>query len=230
MRPFRTLPSRSAGNGRNIDEVDDADLDAARLAQVVGDRLGVGDDAALAEDQVVGVLGAVAHDARVAPAGERAELLERPVGEPLHVVEEEGPLRGDALHVGVLVLHQARHHRVVDVPEQRDAPPGVAEDDALRRRRGLDDVVGTPEVLGDQLALGNLQRLDQVGGQEAVLRDDAGVQRQLGDAVGDDVEVGRRLHVLGEQLEEAGVVDAVVVVVSGVHVEASTWSSRARRR
>ncbi len=46
-----------------------------------------------------------------------------------------------------------------------------------------------------------------------------GVQRQLGDAVGDDVEIGRRLHVLGEQLEEAGVVDAVVVVVPGVHVE-----------
>ena len=64
-----------------------------------------------------------------------------------------------------------------------------------------------------------MQRLDQVRGQEAVLGDDARGQRQLGDAVGDDVQVGRGLGVLGEDLEEAGVVDAVVVVVPGVDVE-----------
>ena len=136
-------PAEEVGRERpEHHEIDDADLDAARLAQIVGDRLGGGDDAALAEDQVVGVLGAVAHDAGVGPPGEGAELLERPVGEPLHMVEEEGALRGDALHVRVLVLHQARHHRVVDVPEQRNAPPGVAVEDALRRRRRLDDVLG----------------------------------------------------------------------------------------
>jgi hypothetical protein len=135
------------------------------------------------------------------------------------VVEEERPLRGDALHVGVLVLHHAGHHRVVDVPQLRDAPALLAVEHALRRRRRVDEVVGPAEVLGDQLALGREHRLDQVGGEEAVLGDDAGIERQLGDAVGDEVEVGRRLGVLGEQLEEAGVVDAVVVVVPGVHVE-----------
>ena len=46
-----------------------------------------------------------------------------------------------------------------------------------------------------------------------------GVERQLGDAVGDQGQVGRLLDVLGEDLEEAGVVDGVVVVVAGVHVE-----------
>ena len=35
----------------------------------------------------------------------------------------------------------------------------------------------------------------------------------------DDVQIRRRLSVLGEHLEEARIVDAVVVVVSGVHVE-----------
>jgi hypothetical protein len=57
----------------------------------------------------------------VATAGERRELLEGLVGQRLDVVEEERPLRGHALHVGVLVLHQAGHDRVVDVPQLRDA-------------------------------------------------------------------------------------------------------------
>ena len=78
---------------------------------------------------------------------------------------------------------------------------------------------GPPQVLGDQLPLRHQQGLDQVGGEETVLGHDARGQRQLGDAVGDDVEVRRLLGVGGEQLEEAGVVDAVVVVVAGVHVQ-----------
>ncbi len=199
--------------------VDDADLDAARLAQVVGDRLGRRDHAALAEDQVLGVLDRRGDHPVVAPAGQRVELLERARRQLGDVVEEERPLGGDALHVGVLVLYQARHHRVVDVPQLRDAAARVAVDDPLGRRGGLDDVLRLAQGLGDHLALGHQHRLDQVRGQEAVLSDRAGGQRQLGDAVGDDVQVGRRLGVLGEELEEAGVVDAVVVVVPGVHVE-----------
>ncbi len=95
----------------------------------------------------------------------------------------------------------------------------VAEDEPLRRRRRVDDVGRIAEVLLDQLALGQAQRLDHVAGEEAVLRDDARVERQLRDAVRDQVEVGGLLHVLREQLEEAGVVDRVIVVVAGVHVE-----------
>ena len=78
---------------------------------------------------------------------------------------------------------------------------------------------GSPRYSLIELALGQPQRLDHVAGEEAVLRADARVERQLGDAVRDQVEVGRLLHVLGEELEEAGVVDRVIVVVAGVHVE-----------
>ena len=56
-------------------------------------------------------------------------------------------------------------------------------------------------------------------GQEAVLGDDTRRQRQLGDAVGDDIEVRCLLGIGGKQLEETGVVDAVVVVVARVHVQ-----------
>ena len=219
LATLQHLPEQIRRERPEHHQVDDANLDAAGLAQVVGDGFGRGHDTPLAEDQVVGVVGAVAHDPGVGPAGESVELAERPVGEPLDVVEEEGALRGDALHVSVLVLDQAGHHRVVDVPEQRDPPPGVAVEDALRRHRHLDDILGEPEILANQLALGDVERLDEVGRQEAVLGDDAGIEGELGNAVGDDVQVGRRLHVLGEKLEEAGVVDAVIVVVAGVHVQ-----------
>jgi hypothetical protein len=67
-----------------------------------------------------------------------------------------------------------------------------------------------------------------VAGEETVLRDDARVQRELGDPVRHQVEVGRLLHVLGEELEEARVIHAVVVVVAGVHVE-RVLGDRARR-
>ena len=37
--------------------------------------------------------------------------------------------------------------------------------------------------------------------------------------MGDDVEVGHLLGILGEELEEASILNAVVVIVAGVHVE-----------
>ena len=64
-----------------------------------------------------------------------------------------------------------------------------------------------------------MKQLDHVAREESVLRDDAGVERELRDAVRDEVEVRALLHVLGEELEEPGVVDGVIVVVARVHVE-----------
>jgi hypothetical protein len=87
-------------------------------------------------------------------------------------------------------------------------------------RRRVDEVVRLAEVFGHQLALGQAHRLDQVGGEEAVLADDGRRQRQLGGLARDEVEVGGALGVLRHHLDEAGVVDAVVVVVAAVHVEA----------
>ncbi len=137
------------------------------------------------------------------------------------MIEEVRPLRGHALHVGVLVLHRTGQNGVVDIPQLGDAAALVAIDDLLRRGRRIDDVLGPAEVLGDQLTLRDHQRFDEVRRQEAVLADDAGRQRQLGDAVRHDVEVRHGLRVLGHHLEETGVVDAVVVVVARVHVQGS---------
>jgi hypothetical protein len=66
---------------------------------------------------------------------------------------------------------------------------------------------------------GRRRDLDQVRREKAVLRHDARRERQFRDAVRDEVEVGGLLRVRGEELEETGVVDAVVIVVSRVHVQ-----------
>jgi len=71
------------------------------------------------------------------------------------MVEEKRPLRGHALHIGVLVLDQACHDRVVDIPEFRNASPGSTIDNLLCRSRCVDDVFRPAEVFGDELALGN---------------------------------------------------------------------------
>jgi len=201
-------------------QVHHADLELAGLAQVVGDGLGLHDHAALPEDHVLGVVEVVARGPLVTPSGEGVVLVHHLVGDGRDVVEEVRPLRDHRLHVGVLVLHRTREHRRVDVPEHRDTPPRLAVDELLRRRRARDDVVGPAEELGDELALRHQQRLDQVRGQEAVLADRRRGQAQFRDLARDEVEVGRLLRVLPEHLEEAGVVDAVVVVVPAVDVEA----------
>ena len=85
----------------------------------------------------------------------------------------------------------------------------------------VDDVFGTAQVFGDQFALRQHQRFDQVGGEEAILRADAGRQRQFGNLVRNDIEVADFLRALAEKLEEAGVVDAVIIVVAAMHIEGS---------
>jgi hypothetical protein len=78
---------------------------------------------------------------------------------------------------------------------------------------------GSPRYRFTSSRSGEADRLDHVAGEEAVLRAHPRIERQLGDPMRDEVQVRRLLHVLGEELEEARVVDRVVVVVPGVHVE-----------
>ncbi len=208
-----------AGERPEHGDVEDPDLEAAGGAQVVADRLAVGDHRSLARQDVLGIVQAVADRPIVAPSGELRVLAERPFREVDDVVEVEGALRRDALGVAVLVLDDAEHRRVVEVEHLRDAPALVAEHEALRRRRRLDDVRRVAEVLPHQLPLRQAHRLDDVTRQEPVLRQHARGERQLGDAVRDQVEVGGLLRVLGEELEEPRVVDGVIVVVAGVDVQ-----------
>jgi len=213
------LPDEIAGERAKHEHVHHAHLETPSLPQVVHHRFGRGDHASLTHDEVVRVVGPVRHHSVVATTGERVELLEGLLGQSLDMIEEKRPLSRHALHVRVLVLDQTGHQRVVHVPQQRDAPAGFAVDDLLRRGRGVDDVIGSPQVLGDELTFRHQHRLDEVGGQETVLGNDPGSECKLGDPMGDDVQIRRSLSVLGEHLEEANIVDAVVVVMSRVHVE-----------
>ncbi len=86
--------------------VQHADLEAARLAQVLGHDLQVRDDRALPDQNPVGVVGQVADGPGVGAARELRELGQGLIGEPGHVVEVERPLCRHALGVGVLVLHR----------------------------------------------------------------------------------------------------------------------------
>ncbi|GAB4120614.1 MAG: hypothetical protein Fur0026_11900 [Sideroxydans sp.] len=110
-------------------------------------------------------------------------------------------------------------HRIVHIPQLRDAAAGVAVEDALRRGGGGDDVVRMAEEFIHQLPLRHQHRFDQMGGQETVLRHHCRGQRQLGGPARDQVEVGRLLRVLCHHLDEAGVVGAVVIVMRAMHVE-----------
>jgi hypothetical protein len=213
------MAQQVAGEGTEHGQIDHADLELARFAQVVRHRLGLYDHAAHADDQVIGILGLECGDALVAAPGEAGIFVQADVGQRLDVVEKVRPLCGGGLHVGILVLHRAGHHGNIHVPDRRHAATLGAEQHLLRRRRRVDQVVRLAEELRHQFALGQHRRLDQMGGEEAVLADDRGSQRQLGDLAPDQVEVGRLGRVLGHDLDEAGVIDAVVVVMAGMHVQ-----------
>ena len=58
-----------------------------------------------------------------------------------------------------------------------------------------------------------------MAGKKPVLGTDTRIERQLGDPVRDQIQIGRFLGVLGKQLEEAGVVYRVIVIVTGMYVE-----------
>ncbi len=220
----RLLPLQQTGDqvGRERPEhrqVEDADLEAPAVTQVIGDGLGVPHQRALPQNHVFGVIEPVARGTRIAAAGEGVELLHRLVGQLRQVVEEERPLGRDALGVAVLVLYHSDHGGVVEIEHLGNPAPLITEHHALSGSRRFDDIRGVPEVFLDQLALRKHDRLDYVAGEEAVLSANAGVQRQLGDPVRDQIEVGDLLNVLCEELEESRVVDRMIIVVPRVHVQ-----------
>ena len=60
-----------------------------------------------------------------------------------------------------------------------------------------------------------------MGGKKSVLGDNARGQCQLGDTVGDDIQVGGLLRVGSEQLKKAGIIDTMIVIMTRVHIEGS---------
>src|SRR5581483_12323704 len=100
---------------------------------------------------------AIGGHAAVLTTGEIVELLHALFSDGGYVIEKVRTLRGDALHVSVLVLDGADHDRVVDGPELGDAAAGGSVDHALCGGGRIDDVFGPAEILGDEFALGQHQ-------------------------------------------------------------------------
>ena len=230
--PASRRATRSAGNGRNIVRLSTPTLQLARRAQVVGHRLGVATPPSPGprSPSPRPRAGSPTRARSARPVSAR-ELLEGPVGR----ARRRGRSRTAA--------GRRRPGRRSPGSGPRRASPGSRGrtsrgcGGACRRRRAAGPAVGdsirsagSPRYSLTSARLGEAQRLDHVAGEEPVLGADAGVERQLGDAVRDEVEVGRVLHVLREELEEAGVVDRVVVVVAGSARSAPAWSWRGTPR
>ena len=145
------------GKGPEHGQVDHTHLQATGLAQVIRHHLGAGNQAALADDQVIGILHQVGGHRPVLATGQLVKFIERLFRQFADMVEEERPLGRHTLHVGILVLHQARHQRVVHIPQLGDTPTHIPKNHALGRGGRGDDVVRSTQVFGDHLPLGHLQ-------------------------------------------------------------------------
>ena len=214
------LAQQIAGEGAEHGGVDHADLELAGFTQIVCYCLGLDNHRAHTKDDIVSILATITTQALVTAASQPVILIHHLVGERGDVGEEVGTLCRHGLHVGVLVLYRTGEHRIVHVPDRRHTTALGAIEHFLRRGGGVDHVVGTTEELLDQFTLRYLERLDKVGGEEAVLRYHRRGQAQFGHLAADQVQVRGALGVLGKDLEESSVVDAVIVVVTAVHVEA----------
>ena len=172
-RPAQQITGKWAEHG----DIDHADLKLTKLGahpQIVGHRLSGDQHAALTDNQIVGIICTVLADTVITAAGELVELLHRLFGDGRNVIKEIGALCRHRLHIGILILYTAGGHRIIDIPNGRNAPALVTVQHLLCGCRGIDNVIGTPQILPDQLTLRHLNRLDEVGGQKSILRHDAG--------------------------------------------------------
>ncbi len=186
-------------------------------AKVGGHGLGVAHHRALTEDHPFRPLEVMGAGPRIVPARERLKLAESLVRQLRDMVEVERALRGHTLREAVPVLKRTQTDRIVEVEHLRDAAARFAEHQPLGFGRAGDAVGGVAKILADQFAFRKKQRLDAAAGEISVLGQKARGEGQLGDAMGHQIEIGRLLDVASEDLKEAGIVDRVVVVMTGLH-------------
>ena len=124
-----------------------------------------------------------------------------------------------AVHVMLLILHRAKQRRVLQVHHLRYATAGGAEQFALRRGGAGDEVIGSAEVLAQQLRLRGQVHALTVRGEHAVLDVHAGVERLLAHLAQDDGLIGGLLCVTRHEHDPPGVECRVDVVVRAVHIE-----------
>ncbi len=207
------------GEGADDVDMDGADAGITGLPEVVDGGLDVFCGGTEGDEDGVGVLGFVLGDQAVIAAGEVAEVLVGGFEEIQDGLGEVVAPRHHAVHVVFLVLDRAEEDGVGEVHHLGDAAAGGSEEDALGLGGAVDDVVGSAEVLADQLGLVLIEGALEVRGEEPVHDIHAGGQRKLGDAAKDEGLVGGLLGVLAEDHDPAGVEGAVDVVVSAVDVE-----------
>ena len=177
-----------------------ARLDPLFLAEPVDRRLGRFHVAAHAHQDVFRVGAAVRADEAVFTPGFAIELLERVLQGRFALIVV--PTLGDlALHVRILILHDARHHRVGRVHQIHELVLRIA--DKFPHELGLDQ----PH------AFHGVRR------QEAVLHVHERRGRRLGRPPRDQAQVARLLRIAGKQNPPAAIGDAHHVIMPGVYVE-----------
>ncbi len=142
------------GEGPEAGDVQQANLDAAIVANPVDRRFRGFHHAAGADDGVLGVVQTVGHNGRVMAAGQLAEFFHHGLQRRQHLIVV-APLGDLALHVAVLVLDNPRHQRDLRIHQVAQA-------------RGRAD-----EHL-HHVGLGQPHVLDGVGGEEPVLHVEVG--------------------------------------------------------
>ena len=178
-----------------------ARCDSLLLAKVIDRRLSRLEVRSHADQDVFGVLAAIRHHEVIPAARLHGELAKGFLERRFHPVVI--PALGDlAFHIRVLVLHDARHHRVVRVHEVQE----------FFRRRA--------DVLLHEFWFAETDRLDGVRRQEAVLDVQEGGVGVFGGSAGDQAEVARFLGIAGEEDAPAAVGNGHHVVMAGVDVEA----------
>jgi hypothetical protein len=150
--PFKIFANHIAGEWAEHHEVYYPDFDFSCFAKIICYYLCTGNDTSLTKDQVICIFGLIGHNALIAATGELIVFFEGLLCQFLDVVKEEGPLSSHTLHVGILVLDDTRHHRIVHIPEFGNTTAGVTVDNSLGRCRRFDDVIRTTEKFFDQLS------------------------------------------------------------------------------
>src|SRR6185503_19573558 len=96
-------------------EVEHSDLESPSLTKEIGDSLGICNYGALPRDHPVSIVDAISARASIVTPAQISELAHRAIGKRRNVIKVEGALRGNALSVAVLILHHAKHCRMIHI-------------------------------------------------------------------------------------------------------------------
>ena len=190
----------TAGNGRKQYTLRQPGLDSLFLPQPIDRGLGRFHVATHADQNVLGIVTSVRHHEVVSSPRGSEEFLECFLQRRLHLVVI--PALGQlAFHVRILILHDARHHRVGRVHQVHELLFGLADEHS------------------HQLRFNQTHAFHRVRGEKAILHIEERSGRRFGRPASDQTQVARFLRVPGEQHAPTAIGDAHHIIVASVHVE-----------